>query len=358
MKSRLPRLAVLTLALLLGGAFDALTAGERRDDEPGRAGIIARAQVWSRTNVPRMDIRRGPAGPGTVAPGARVACEYLDEDLAGNSPKFSCRTAGGDELKVKFGGTNGEVYGEVAATRLLWVLGFGADRMYPVRIVCSGCPREFGGTAMIAGTHLFDPAVIERKASGEELDPDGEAGWSWSELDRVDEKAGGAPKAHRDALKLLAVFLQHTDSKPQQQRLVCRVKPGEHGDCARPFMMINDVGLTFGRASWTNANDASAVNLEAWSGVPIWKGDTGCVGNLPRSLSGTLNDPIISEDGRRFLAGLLRQLTDEQLHDLFDVARFNLRPRVPESGRSGFPAIQEWVDAFKEKRRQIVERRC
>ena len=31
----------------------------------------------------------------------------------------------------------------------------------------------------------------------------------------------GAPRAQRDALKLLAVFLQHTDRKPEQQRIVC-----------------------------------------------------------------------------------------------------------------------------------------
>ena len=122
--------------------------------------------------------------------------------------------------------------------------------------------------------------------------------------------------------------------------------------------MVNDLGLTFGRASRTNANDESAANLVGWSGTPVWKGDTGCVGNLARSLTGTLHDPIISEEGRRFLSSLLEQLTDRQLHDLFAVARFDLRPRSPASGRSGFPAIQEWVDAFKEKRRQIAERRC
>ena len=37
----------------------------------------------------------------------------------------------------------------------------------------------------------------------------------------VDPEFGGAPRAHRDAMKLLAVFLQHTDTKPEQQRIVC-----------------------------------------------------------------------------------------------------------------------------------------
>src|SRR5688572_5364052 len=305
-----------------------------------------------------MDLRSGPARSDGFAVGATVECDYLDKKLSGNSPKFACKLTETDEVKVKFGGNNGEVYAEVAASRLLWALGFGADGMYPVRVICRGCPRELGGIARIDGKQLFDPASIERKAPGVELTPGGEEGWSWKELDRVDESAGGARKAERDALKLLAVFLQHTDTKPQQQRILCLDAPAAtDGSCARPFMMINDIGLTFGRTSWANGNDSGA-NLKDWSGVPVWKGDQGCIGNLPRSLTGTLNDPIISEAGRSFLASLLAQLSDTQLKDLFEVSRFNLRPRDPDSGRSGFPAIQEWVDVFKDKRRQIADRRC
>src|SRR5262249_30908309 len=65
----------------------------------------------------------------------------------------------------------------------------------------------------------------------------------------------------------------------------------------------------------------------------------------------TLAYPKISEAGRRFLADLLVQLTDHQLHDLFDVARVRLRPRDPHNPRSGFPSIDEWVEAFKAARR-------
>jgi hypothetical protein len=37
----------------------------------------------------------------------------------------------------------------------------------------------------------------------------------------------------------------------------------------------------------------------------------------------------ISEEGRLFLAGLLTPLSDQQLRDLFEAARVNLRPRAP-----------------------------
>jgi hypothetical protein len=128
--------------------------------------------------------------------------------------------------------------------------------------------------------------------------------------------------------------------------------------CANPLLMINDVGLTFGRANMANANDTTGVNLEAWKQTPVWKSDSGCVGNLPKSFTGTLDDPVISEAGRRFLAGLLLQLSDRQLQDLFAVGRVHLRLRSPGHVDSGFATGNDWVSAFKDKRDQIVERRC
>ena len=324
-----------------------------------RASVIAHAQVWRPTDVRAIDFRKGPGGPGSFARNATVYCDYIDKQLEGRSPKFACEVAPGDEVKVKFGGTNGEVYGEVLATRLLWALGFGADRMYPVRVICRGCPSHLGGIARPNDEQRFDPAVIERKMAGTEWPPDGRRGWSWTELDRVDSEVGGAA-THRDAFKLLAVFLQHTDSKAAQQRILCleRSARGSGSGCPHPFLMINDLGLTFGRANRTNANATSGVNLREWARTPVWKYETGCVGYLPKSFSGTLENPIISERGRRFLAGLLTQLSDRQLHDLFSGARVDLRLRAPDEGSSGFSTITDWVGAFKAKRAQIVERRC
>ena len=340
----------------------AASPAEGASESKGRAAMIAGAHVWEPTPVPKMDLRTGPDGPGSFPPGATVSCEYRDIKLKGRSPKFVCALGDGDEVKVKYGGTNGEVYGEVAATRLLWALGFGADRMYPVRIICRGCPREFGGIERQNGDLIVAPAVIERKFPGKEYSE--KEGWKWNELDIVADKQ---TLAERDALKLLAVLVQHTDNKAVQQRLLCRDERAEAGKaegCRRPFMMVSDLGLTFGKASLSNANSKSGMNLTDWVRTPIWKDEKGgeepqiCVGNLPKSFSGTLDDPVISEDGRRFLAGLLEQLTDKQLHDLFEVAQVNLRTRTPNDPLSGMASVSEWVDAFKAKRDEIVNRRC
>jgi membrane-associated phospholipid phosphatase len=329
----------------------AIAGAAASQDDPDRATLLARAQVWMPTDVAARDLRVGPADPGAFAPGETVRCHYLDKDLDGASLKFACRLGTDDEVKVKFGGTNGEVYAEVAATRLLWALGFGADRMYPVRVICRGCPEDFGPAGDAPGERLIDPAAIERRMPGRELRAAAE--WSWAEIDQIDAEAGGAPRAHRDALKLLAVLMQHTDTKPEQQRLLCLDEA-----CAQPFMMLNDVGLTFGRANLTNANAVASINLEQWAQTPVWKSGDTCVGNLPRSLSGTLKDPIISDEGRRFLAQLLARLSDGQIRDLFSVARVQRRPQQAADGAVATPGVDAWVAAFKRKRDEIANQRC
>ena len=174
--------------------------------------------------------------------------------------------------------------------------------------------------------------------------------------------------------------MQHTDTKPQQQRLLClddsmpgttttgtspttappattastaskppkttastgtptaaTAKPTKAApsaaavECKHPLMLLNDVGLTFGRANTFNDNTKGGMNLASWSKTPVWKHPKGCVGNLPKSMTGTLNDPVISEEGRQFLADLLMQLSDSAAPRLVrGVAR---APAAAGSGR-------------------------
>jgi hypothetical protein len=363
MKRQVAAALVVIAALALASSIpSAEAAGRARPGAPAaaRAATLRRAQVWAPTDVAAMDLRAGPTGEGSFTPEQTLTCDYVEKPSHGRSPKFACRLAPGDEIKVKYGRDNGEVYGEVASTRLLWALGFGADRSYPVRVVCRGCPSKIGEPTGTPRERLVPVAAVERKMPGHDLVFGSTDGWAWPELDLVDEAAGGAPRSQRDALKLLAAFIQHTDSKAEQQRLLC-LDPAKHGEaepCGRPFLMIDDLGMTFGRASTFNRDALSGVNFERWSETEVWKGHDGCVANIPKSATGTLDNPVISEAGRAFLASLLTQLTDAQLRDLFEVARFNLRPRAPNKDQSPPATIAEWVDAFTRKRSAIVDRHC
>jgi hypothetical protein len=329
-----------------------------------RAEAIARAQVWMPTEVSSKDLYAGPQGAGSFTAGQEVACDFTPREATGHSPKFYCTIKPEDTVKVKYGADNGETYGEVAATRLFWALGFGADHNYSVNVRCRGCPPDpWRERRRVSGERVFNPANIERKLAGAVMETRPDSGWKWPELDSVDESRGGATRAQRDAFKLLAVMLQHTDNKAPQQRLICLpggVQKQANGDevCTKPFMMVNDLGLTFGRANLFNRNGVGSVHFDKWSTLPVWKDPGRCVGQLKKSLTGTLKHPVISEAGRKFLADLLVQLTDGQIRDLFSAARFDLRlPRRPRPGKPR-PTIDDWVQAFKAKRDQIVNHTC
>ena len=357
-------------SLALGVAICCTVALHAADKNPyeslskeKRIDAVRRAQVWNPIDTSALDLKAGPSRPGAIEFGKTVTCEYFDKDSGGKTPKFWCRLSPDDEVKVKYGENNGEVYGEVAATRLLWALGFGADGMYPVRVICRGCSADpfndkgEGGKKASGSTvtNTFDPAVVERPFAGDKMESGKDSGWGWVDLNSVDQTRGGAPLAHRDALKLLAVFMQHTDTKPSQQRLICldKVKglpSSDDGTCANPFMMLADLGKTFGKANAFNKDNPGSVNLKAWADADIWRGDSECVGDMDQSFTGTLDRPRISEAGRKFLADRLAQLSDAQIRDLFESAGFARRDKTS--------TVDDWVRVFKQKRDEIANRSC
>jgi len=345
--------------------FQQARGSAKNDDHPAltkeaRRAFIQRARVWSPTNVSKMNMRDGPAGPGAFRPNETVTCEYVERQMPGQTRKFYCAIRPDDIVKVRYGSSNGEVQGSVLATRLLWALGFAADRVYPVSVRCRGCAADpWKNRRRVNDVHEFDPAVIERPANGHEMRVGSKKeGWAWPELDLVDAAQGGAPLEQIDALRLLAVFMQHTDTKPKQQRLLCLPGGlGPDGVCDRPFLLLHDVGMTFGHANEFNRNKEGSVNLDEWAATPVWRNAAECIGHLSKSKTGTLGDPRISEAGRQFLAGLLEQLSDRQLRDLFDAARVDRR-EVGTSGRGANVQSESWIETFKAKRDEIVAARC
>lgn len=326
-----------------------------------RETILQRARVWQAIDTRALDLAVGPWLPSAQRIRAELACSFAfpEKPLTGNTPKFRCEIRPDDVVKVKYGEKNGEVYAEIAATRLFWALGFKVDGMYPSRVTCKGCPSDpfdastidwhLGKPASVA-ERVFDPAAVERPLPGSDIETPGFDGWAWPELDKVSAGAGGASRTQVDALKLLAVFVQHSDSKPDQQALICApggVKRDHAGNetCASPWLMVKDLGTTFGKATALNT---STMNLADWSGARVWRAGAPCVGDLSRSLTGSLENPPIREAGRKFLASRLLLLRDQQIRDLFKAARADRRGGT----------IDEWVRVFKRKRDEIVRASC
>ncbi len=96
---------------------------------------MERANVWRSINTSSLNMISGPVLPASQRIPAAVTCTFVfpDKPLTGMTPKFQCDLGKDDVVKVKYGEKNGEVYAEVAASRLLWALGFQADVMYPTQ---------------------------------------------------------------------------------------------------------------------------------------------------------------------------------------------------------------------------------
>ena len=342
--------------------IDELSVSERR-------ALLDRAQVFQPIQTAKLDLLAGPPGKQAFPFDARVTCafDFPKKPLTGLTPKFDCAVAPDDVVKVKYGEGNGEVFAEVAASRLFWALGFFADRMYPVRVTCLLCPENpfrvssaewrLGKPGNVA-TRVYEAATIERTFDGKKIEVPKFEGWSWRELDSVADNGVGAPRAQIDALKLLAAFIQHVDSKPENQALLCAdgaVKEDRRGNetCARPVLVVKDLGSSFAAASRIRFQK---MKLDSWESTPVWKDEKACQADLTSSIIGTLAHPRISEAGRKFLADRLSLLSDKQLLDLFTAARVDRHKGDTVGGRQA--TARDWVRVFKAKRHQIVSHRC
>jgi hypothetical protein len=327
-----------------------------------RATLLQRARVWHPATRDGAGMGN-PPDPGGALSEAIVRCRYLPAPARGTTSKFDCVLRDGEIVKVKYGHT-GEIHAEVAASRLLAALGFGADRMYMVpRVRCYGCVRtpfytmwaldyvgmrdRFTRTIPADSFTDFEWVAVERRFDGRDIQAGGQSGWAWYELDPIDD-ATGANRAERDALRLAAMLLAHWDNKASNQRLVCTSAQSDgatHEDgssCAAPFAFVHDLGATFG---------PNKLDLHQWQQAPVWADRATCLVSMrgfPYT-GGTFRDSRISEAGRQLILRQLARLDDRQLLELFTAARF----REFHRGRGDGADLNAWVRAFQAKAREI-----
>jgi hypothetical protein len=319
-----------------------------------RAAYVSRAILWESRNITDLsadEVRRGE--PTDLRPGQLISCTYLyktHKELGGNSPKFECQGPEGETYRVKYGM---KAHTTVVASRLFWALGFGAPISTPVKVICARCPLDpWNMPRPVEGENTFQEAVIQETKKGKEITPHGKAevGWSWkNDLPLVSEKQGGATEAQVDALKLLAVLVQHGDSKATQQKLICRPQDYDEGKkiCRQPYIYVYDLGKTFG----SDGLKVHALDFERWKHKTVFTDPVTCIGNLHQN-AGNGNDglrfPKISEEGRLFLADLLSQFIADRSRV---VAMFAIAHMEAADSRH---TAYDWADVFISKAQEII----
>lgn len=398
---RAKAIVVATTMALIGASAGPIDVAAIRTSRGSREAYLAHATIWQTPPaLSTTELFDGPPGafPYTVEEATSdegIACTFAQagKELGGNSPKFLCRTADGRSLRLKYwdprsrSGSH-EVFATVAASRLMWALGFEAVPSLPMNVRCDGCPENPMKGTGLPGTRRYDamsqafwptPSIL----SGEDLDQ----GWSWQELGAaIRSLPPGAERTRQrtqfDALTLLGVFLQHGDRKAEQQRLYCAAsfdaasgdlqmmnghttmlfeRPGAMA-CPTSAVTILDTGATFGGGGRASRESTAKMNLEAWQESRVFKTNegAGCRGHLTVSLKARDDgepNPIISEQGRRFLSEQLHRLTSDHVRAIFRAARVD-ELDDPRHGSASRHGIEAWVSAFEDKVRQIDAQRC
>jgi hypothetical protein len=315
-------------------------------------------QKGPRTGAPSVD------SSGLAAPITCVANKDLTKG-AGTTPKFHCSVAGvvdedGQLIRYKvkphFKGQsrekrNGEIYGEFLSSRFSKALGFFADDEWVADVTCNDCEKSLTSGFQGASWTPFQPAAGIELALGNGIDVKcnhKDAAAIAGSLQKLLES--GANRAEIDAFKLWLAFIDHGDTKTDNQKFACldseknddgtrTCKPGQ------AVFYVSDMGSTFGYSS----SSESKARLERWRGKDPIKVSGGRCTTTAKSVG----DASISEAGRQLLADGLQKLLDAEKSDgtitrVFRASRNQERDQSPEA----------WTAEFERKARTIIDARC
>jgi hypothetical protein len=375
------RISTLKFILPLFVLLWAAPAAAQKKDKPcftpeARALAEQKARVWQEPD-PGYDPVLGynpekgprPGAPevdanGLAKPFKCVANKDPNKG-AGTTPKFHCSVEGvteedGDLLRYKvkphFKGQtrekrNGEIYGEFLSSRFSQALGFFADDEWVADVTCPDCDKSLTSGFQGAPWQPFQPAAGIEINIGKGIDV-GCSNKDGAAIDGALSKLlqGGAPRAEIDAFKLWLGFIDHGDTKTDNQKFAC-LKWTKNADntmtCdeGQAIFYVSDMGSTWGHSR----SSESKARLDGWKGGDPIKVSGGRCTTTAKSVG----DAQISEAGRKLLADNLQRLLDgEQSNQLitrvFRASRNHERDQPAEA----------WAAEFARKAKTIIDARC
>jgi hypothetical protein len=263
-----------------------------------------------------------------------------------------------------------EVFTEVAANRIMWLLGFPSDRVYPVGSVsCIGCGRDpfrdhlaTNKAALNASPVVFRVASASRGSPWERIDADGDATWSWSQVNRfyADGEWSHQQQVEFDAYRLALGLFHFFDGPDKQNRLVCADWPAEspsHSNvCAHPLIFVHDLGSTFGSEKGMNFVSANPRGrFSAWKGQSVFRNVESCELSVP--LGG---DKRVLKEAQDLMVQRMKVLDATTVRAIFAVARFQIMDReqlqrLRHEGSTNVEgaALDEWTRAFLDRIQEI-----
>ena len=267
-------------------------------------------------------------GPGGTEGQPQPPYRFDGEDEKGTSPKFSVKDGRGEKWKVKLGV---EARPEVAATRLMWAVGYFTNINYFVNdLRVDDMPKQLSrGNEFVDTAGEAFQARLQRKP-GKDHKP-----WSW-------DKNPFKGTREFNGLRVMMALLHNWDLKDDNNAWY-EDKQG------RAIYYVTDLGASFGTTGKSYSDVSSKNNLDAYRNAKFLSKVTPeyvsfnfpthpaiyHVFNLPYFIHGTHNRWIGQQIPRgdvKWIASLLAQLSPQQIKDAFRAAGY--RP--------------EQIDAFSE----------
>ncbi|HKP82359.1 MAG TPA: hypothetical protein VJT69_10080 [Pyrinomonadaceae bacterium] len=244
-------------------------------------------------NISSRDLFLGPGGEAMRPDLRRIT--FIKEEKGGYSKKYRVRDGSGHEWVAKIGK---EAQSETSAIRLLWGVGYVTEINYLV-------PR-----VTIPGKGTFTNVRFE--ARPERWDRAGE--WQWKRNPFI-----GRPEYQ--GLKIMMAMINNWDLK-DANNVIVKLRDGKSDAL---YYIISDLGATFGHASTTPLLwrfTRSRNNPEKYAKSQFFKKVKGdrVVLHFGGKNSGLMKDLTVND--AQWIAGLLSQLSDQQLRDAFRAANY------------------------------------
>jgi hypothetical protein len=284
---------------------------------------------------------------------------------SGTTPKFHCSVDGvtdedGELIRYKvkphFKGQsrdkrNGEINGDFLSSRFSRYIGFFADDNWVADVTCQDCQKSLTRGFQGAPWNPFQPAAGIELSIGKGIDvncDDKDSEALSKAIDKLIVNRANWPQI--DAFKLWLAFIDHGDTKTDNQEYVC-LNPVRNADgtlgCeeGQAIYYVSDMGSTFGHS----ASSESKARLSKWRQKDPLKMRNGrCY-----TTASSVGDPLIHEEGRALLAAQLQRLLDAERQNqtitrVFQASRNHERDE-PASA---------WTAEFIRKANLIINARC
>ena len=249
--SRVLQLVTVLLAFTLGGTSAPGKAPhkDKATDQGAETTKGARPVLWREpADLESRDLFYGIGGSKHAPRPGQF--KFIKEDLDGSNPKYLVRDDAGVKWKIKLGP---EAKPEVAATRLVWAVGYFTDEDYflpEVRVL--DLP-----TKLHRGKKLFTPDGTVRDVRFKREDKDGakDGPWKWKRDPFTGER-------EFNGLRVLMALINNWDVKDDNNSIY--QKEDEASGNSEEIYMVKDLGASFGTPGFVRG-DRARGNLQSYS---------------------------------------------------------------------------------------------